>query len=157
MRYPTACLLLATLVAGAVCAQSAPPPPPLNLKLPANALPASSSSSATPAAAGAPAAARSTASRASAPGAYYGDTSGRIAPEPNAFAPGPPCDDATYNDAQLHGSLNTGVVSASHYGSGTYAGGTVNITKNLGDCEHHTGSIGISIGVEQGRFHGRGF
>jgi hypothetical protein len=151
-------ILAAGLLAGSAWAQTATKP--LNLKLPPSDLPAPSSTAANAPAAASTAAhpVTTTAANSKAPGVYYGDTSGRTYhDEANAFAPGPPCDDATYNDAQMHGSINTGVVSASHAGTGTYEGGEVNITKNLGSCDHHTGSIGVSIGVEQSHFHGRGF
>lgn len=144
---------------------------PLNLKLPpTDLLPASGSTAAAPASSSTASKAANSATAqtagsstakpgvSNAPGVYYGDTSGNTYhSDENAFAPRPPCDDSTYNDAQVHGSLSTGVVSASHGGSGSYEGGEVNITKNTGSCDHPTGAIGVSIGVSQGQFHGRGF
>lgn len=134
----------------------------LNLKLPPGSVPASSSTTsasprdAPPAmdAANARPSAASSASR-PAPGVYYGDTSGRTAAqdEAEAEAARPHCDDATYNQPQVHGSVGMGVVTGNHWGSGTYNSGAVNLTQNLGDCSHRTGSIGLSIGVS--RFNGR--
>jgi len=138
----------------------------LNLKLPPGSVPASSSTApapakpsdappamdavnARPAGTGAGTAARP------APGVYYGDTSGRTAAqdEAEAEAARPHCDDATYNQPQVHGSVGMGVVTGNHWGSGTYNSGAVNITQRTGDCSHPTGSIGLSIGVS--RFNGR--
>ncbi|WP_266169426.1 hypothetical protein [Dyella subtropica] len=147
---------------------------PLNLKLPPGSVPAESSSAATSATAAdvgkndntatRPAsssqvnpAVRETANNSShpthpAPGVYYGDTSGRTAADDEADAR-PRCDDATYNQPQVHGSVGMGVVTGNHWGSGTYNSGAVNITQNMGSCAHRTGSIGVSIGVS--RFNGR--
>lgn len=136
----------------------------LNLKLPPGSVPASASTAAPPAtprdappamdAVNTRPAAASSASR-PAPGVYYGDTSGRTAAqdEAEAEAARPHCDDATYNQPQVHGSVGMGVVTGNHWGSGTYNSGAVNLTQNLGDCSHPTGSIGLSIGVS--RFNGR--
>ena len=140
-------LLLASALATSAAAQSADRP--LNLKLPPGAAPAASSSAAKPAAAS------------TAPGVYYGDTSGTTdaaiaANEP----PADTCDDATYNNTQMHGSGGMGVVAGSHM-SGNYQTGTVNLSKAFGDCDHPTGGMSISIGVSQGHFdhdrdhHGR--
>jgi hypothetical protein len=134
----------------------------LNLKLPPGSVPASASTAAAPAtprdappamdAVNTRPAAASSASR-PAPGVYYGDTSGRTAAQDEAEAARPHCDDATYNQPQVHGSVGMGVVTGNHWGSGTYNSGAVNLTQNLGDCSHPTGSIGLSIGVS--RFNGR--
>ena len=134
----------------------------LNLKLPPGSVPASASSApAVPrdappsmdAVNARPAGAASTARPA--PGVYYGDTSGRTAAQDAAEAEAarPHCDDATYNQPQVHGSVGMGVVTGNHWGSGTYNSGAVNLTQRLGDCSHPTGSIGLSIGVS--RFNGR--
>ena len=136
----------------------------LNLKLPPGSVPASASTAPAPAtprdappamdAVNARPAAASSASR-PAPGVYYGDTSGRTAAqdEAEAEAARPHCDDATYNQPQVHGSVGMGVVTGNHLGSGSYNSGAVNLTQNLGDCSHPTGSIGLSIGAS--RFNGR--
>jgi len=148
-------VIAGTLLVGSIWAQSASQP--LNLKLPAgdgmppSDLPASSSTSATadttkPATAGT--------SGKPAPGVYYGDTSGRMGNSGHDTASAKPCDDSTYNQAQMHGSVGMGVVGGSHM-SGSYQTGTVNITKNLGDCDHPTGAVSFSIGVGNGNFHGR--
>ncbi len=136
----------------------------LNLKLPPGSVPASSSSTPAPAAPrDAPPAMDAVNARPSAaagasrpaPGVYYGDTSGRTAAqdEAEAEAARPHCDDATYNQPQVHGSVGMGVVTGNHWGSGTYNSGAVNLTQNLGSCSHPTGSIGLSIGAS--RFNGR--
>ena len=145
-------LLTATLGAQTVFAQSAssaPINPSLNLKLPpsdlsAPSVPAASASSAQPVASS------------SAPGKYYGDTSGRMGRTDVAEAPA--CDDSTYDKAQVHGSVSTGVVSASHMGTGFWNAGNVNITKRLGSCDDPSGSIGVSISVSKSQFndHRRG-
>jgi len=88
------------------------------------------------------------------PGTYYGDTSGQMAGA-DIEDDGPRCDDATYNKPQVHGSVSTGVVSASHGGSGSYQGGAVSLSQAFGSCEHPTGGVSISVGGATGRFHGR--
>lgn len=87
-----------------------------------------------------------------APGVYYGDTSGRKYTAAAAHAPA--CEDSTYNQTQMHGSVSTGVVSAGHRGSGTWGGANVNISKAFGSCEHPSGGVSISIGGGSGHFHG---
>ena len=156
---PTALALV--LLATAAHAQTASSG--LNLKLPPGSVPASSStaparpSDAPPAmdAVNTRPAGTSTAASRPTPGVYYGDTSGRTAAqdEAEAEASRPHCDDATYNQPQVHGSVGMGVVTGNHWGSGTYNSGAVNITQRTGDCSHPTGSIGLSIGVS--RFNGR--
>ena len=152
--------LAAALLATAAHAQTSG----LNLKLPPGSVPAGSSTTPTPAKPGdAPPAmdpvntrpASAAAPSRPAPGVYYGDTSGRTAAqdEAEAEAARPHCDDATYNQPQVHGSVGMGVVTGNHWGSGTYNSGAVNITQRTGDCSHPTGSIGLSIGVS--RFNGR--
>jgi len=157
------CALAGALLVTSAWAQTTQP---LNLKLPPgnNDAPASSSSAARPASSssttnpgstakpGSAAGSGSTAAAARpAPGVYYGDTSGSMG---NSTADTQTCDDSRFNDAQVHGSVSTGVVSGSHVGTGVWQGGEVNVTKAFGDCDHPTGGIGFSIGVSQGSFHG---
>ncbi|MDO1529926.1 hypothetical protein QMK61_13890 [Fulvimonas sp. R45] len=135
-------LLAASLVAATAWAQDAGKP--LNLKLPPqNALPPSDL----------PAASATAAKPASsAPGVYYGDTSGRmgnVTPPAEAAA----CDDSTYTQPQVHGSVGMGVMGGNHV-SGNYQTGTVSVTRRLGDCEEPKGGVSFSIGVGQGHFHG---
>lgn len=140
MRLPlVASLLAACLITSAAWAQSSQP---LNLKLPPSELPATAATTAKPA---------------TAPGVYYGDTSGRTAADDAADAASaiPDCDDATYNQAQVHGSVGTGVMAGNHV-SGNYQTGTVNLSKAFGSCDHPTGGVSVSIGAGQGHFHGRG-
>jgi len=47
-----------------------------------------------------------------------------------------------------------GVIGGNHV-SGNYQAATINMTKNLGDCEHPSGTVGLSIRVGQSRFDGR--
>lgn len=155
-RIATA-LLAASLFAGAAWAQttSNQPPPPLNLKLPQvnhmpSDLPAASGSTAKPASSA------STSNPGSAPGEYYGDTSGRMGNTDDRSASTQTCDDSTYNQPQMHGSVGMGVMAGNHT-SGNYQTGTVSVSKNLGDCDHPKGGVSFSIGVGQGHFHGRGW
>lgn len=136
---------------------------PLNLKLPADYVPAPASSAAAPAAAATPDGAPVTKSGESVavtpsrpkdpPGTYYGDTTGRMTGA-EVEDDGPRCDDATYNKPQVHGSLSTGVVSASHGGSGSYEAGAVSVSQAFGSCEHPTGGVSISVGGGSGHFGG---
>lgn len=87
------------------------------------------------------------------PGTYYGDTSGRMTGVDGDDGR-PHCDDATYNTPQMHGSVTTGVVSASHGGSGNYQAGAVSLSQAFGSCEHPTGGVSISVGAGQGHFGG---
>ena len=143
-------LLATSLLAGTAWAQTSSnqAPPPLNTTLPqansmpSSLLPASSSSSAKPG---------------SAPGAYYGDTSGRMGnADEHTASSSQTCDDSTYNQPQVHGDVGMGVMSGSHT-SGSYQSGAVSVTKNLGDCDHPSGGVSFSVGVSQGQFHGRGW
>jgi hypothetical protein len=138
--------LLATLLVAPVWAQTASKP--LNLKLPPgdvppSDVPAPSSSAKNPA------------SSSTAPGVYYGDTSGRIEDDTRVADSANDCDDSKYNQPQMHGSVGMGVVSGNHV-SGSYQTGSVNITKAFGSCDHPTGGISISVGGSNGNFHGRG-
>jgi hypothetical protein len=132
-RFPLV-LLLASLVAAPAWSQTSSPP--LNLKLPPSDLPATTSTAPRPA---------------SAPGVYYGDTSGRTAADDQAMVPD--CDDATYNRPQVHGSVGMGVMSGRHV-DGSYQQGTVNLSKAFGSCDHPSGGVSVSIGTGSGHFHG---
>jgi hypothetical protein len=158
-----AIVVLATLALVATSSWAQDASKPLNLRLPADYVPAPASSTAA-----APASASSVAGTApkngdsvavtpsrpkDPPGAYYGDTSGRMA-NTEADSGVPRCDDATYNKPQVHGSLSTGVVSASHGGSGSYQTGVVSLSQAFGDCEHPTGGVSISVGAGNNNFGG---
>ncbi|WEN14454.1 hypothetical protein PY254_14620 [Rhodanobacter sp. AS-Z3] len=134
--------LFATLLATTAWAQTAHKP--LNLKLPPSDVPAASSSAAAPAT-----------SSTSAPGVYYGDTSGRMGNTEVASDTRRDCDDSSYNQPQVHGSVGMGVVGGNHV-SGNYQTGTVNVSKAFGSCDHPSGGISISVGTSTGHFHGRG-
>lgn len=121
-------LLLATVLAGSAWAQTAP----LNLKLPPSSLPASSATTTKPAAAK--------------PGVYYGDTSGRLGNTERASVQ-PECDDSTFNQPQVHGSVSTGIATGSRMGTSTWNAGTVNVRKQFGNCDDPGSSVDISIGV----------
>jgi hypothetical protein len=157
-----------SLLASSAWAQSSTQP--LNLKLPAN-LPASSSTAATPASSSS-ASSKSASTAATAgrngsannaaaannppisttPGVYYGDTSGRLGD--NDTADSQRCDDSKYDKAQVHGAVSTGITSGSHMGTSTYEGGTINVTKAFGDCDHPSGGVSFSISVDQSHFSG---
>jgi len=165
----TACtiaFLAASLLSATAWAQSSSAP--LNLKIPAN-VPAAPASAATPAsadAAAAPTPAPNTAAATQAPqantgnsayakdppGTYYGDTSGRLGDSQAAISqpPAVTCDDATYNQPQVHGAVSTGVMSGSHT-SGSYTAGGVTLSQAFGSCQHPTG--GMSISVSGGNSH----
>lgn len=149
MRHPGITLLCAAglLAAAATAAQA---PPPLNLKLPADDAPAAAGTAAmAPSATAAP-------STTTAPGVYYGDTSGRMGNTVADARAAPPCDDSTYNQPQVHGSVGMGVMSGSHVGTGNYESGTVNISKRYGSCDQPGGGVSMSISVGQGHFSPRG-
>ena len=139
VSFAAACLL-----AGSAMAQSAKAP--LNLQLPPTDLPVAASTAARPAI-------TANGNPTSAPGVYYGDHS---TPPPRADerVAAQQCDDSTYNQTQLHGSASMGVMGGNHV-SGNYQAATLNMTKNLGDCEHPTGGIGVTISVGQSRINGR--
>jgi hypothetical protein len=132
---PPVAVLLATLLATPAWSQSTSQP--LNLKLPPSDLPATASTAPKPA---------------SAPGVYYGDHSGRTAAADDEAAAAPDCDDATYNQPQVHGSVGMGVMSGRHV-DGSYQSGTVNLSKAFGSCDHPTGGVSLSIGTGSGHFH----
>ena len=145
-----AALLSALVVAGAASAQTAKPP--LNLQLPPSDLPVAASTAASHPTS------RSVVDRygnpVSPPGVYYGDHSGPATSPTGARVAAQHCDDATYNQPQMHGSASVGVMGGNHV-SGNYQAATINMTKNLGDCEHPSGTVGFSIHVDQSRFDGR--
>ena len=136
--------LAACLLSGTAFAQSAAQP--LNLQLPPSDLPAVASTAASHPAKDAHG------NPTSPPGVYYGDTSGRAANTDERVA-AQRCDDATYNQPQVHGSASMGVMAGNHL-SGNYQAGTINVTRKFGDCEHPAGGVGFSISVGQGQFHG---
>ncbi len=131
--------LLAVLLAAPAGAQSTGKP--LNLKLPPSSLPAASSTAA--------------ATARDIPGTYYGDTSGRMGNADVAGSERPDCDDSTYNQPQMHGSVGMGVVGGNHV-SGNYQTGTVNLRQAFGSCDHPSGGVSISVGAGSGHFHDRG-
>jgi len=161
-------LLVASVLATSAWAQSAPQP--LNLTLPRDsvssqtgAAPARSAEASSTAAVPAPAAGGQPSSANSAPPeSHYDATANQIVdaadsanrPVDVADSGKPACDDATYRQPQVHGSVGMGVVAGNHI-SGNYQTGGVQVTKNLGSCDHPTGGLGLSINVGQGNFNGR--
>ncbi len=144
----TALFFAACVLAGAAAAQTTAPPP-LNLQLPPSDLPATAATTASH-----PATDRN-GNPTSPPGVYYGDHS--IPPsDAGERVAAQRCDDSTYNQAQVHGSASMGVMGGNHI-SGNYQSATLNINKNLGDCEHPAGGVGFTIHVRQSQFHGRGW
>ncbi|HEY2623029.1 hypothetical protein [Dyella sp. Tek66A03] len=158
-------LMAACLLTTAAWAQSAGQP--LNLKLPAG-VPAASASAAPPATAETKSASNATGSTQTGstapanpapsaygkdpPGTYYGDTSGAMSDVPSGSGRNVvTCDDATYNQPQIHGAVSTGVVSSNH-GSGNWQSGGVTISQAMGSCEHPTGGMSISVGGSTGHF-----
>jgi len=160
-------LLVASVLATSAWAQSAPQP--LNLTLPRDsvssqtgAAPARSAEASSTAAVPAPAAGGQPSSANSAPPeSHYDATANQIVdaadsanrPVDVADSGKPACDDATYRQPQVHGSVGMGVVAGNHI-SGNYQTGGVQVTKNLGSCDHPTGGLGLSINVGQGNFNG---
>jgi hypothetical protein len=152
---------LACLIAASAWAQT-PPSKPLNLELPPqDLLPSGGRTAAAPAHATSAAHASTSTDTirtgaqehtASQPGVYYGDTSGQVGPS-TASDDTPHCDDASYNQPQVHGSVGAGVMAGNHV-DGSYQSGRVNITRAFGSCDHPTGGVSISIGVSQGHFDG---
>lgn len=142
----TVSLFACCVVAGVASAQTAKPP--LNLQLPPSDMPVAASTAASQ-----PKVDRY-GNPVSPPGVYYGDHSGPAIPASDARMAAQRCDDATYNQPQVHGSASMGVMAGNHV-SGNYQAATVNMTKKLGDCEHPTGTVGLSIRVGQSRFDGR--
>lgn len=135
----------ACLLPGMAAAQSTNQP--LNLQLPPSDMPATASTVASHPAKDAHG------NPTSPPGVYYGDHSSGVA-DANERVAARRCDDATYNQPQVHGSASMGVMAGNHV-SGNYQAATINMTRNLGDCEHPSGGVGLSISVGQGQFHGR--
>ncbi|PXV58628.1 hypothetical protein SAMN04487785_11510 [Dyella jiangningensis] len=168
----TTVFVAASLLAATAWAQNSEQP--LNLKLPAN-LPASSASAATANTAAPTDASKAVSGRASTtaqasapatqanaqtgayakdpPGTYYGDTSGALGDTQAAASaqPAATCDDATYNQPQVHGAVTTGVVAGNHF-SGSYGGAGVTLSQAFGSCEHPTGGMSISVSGSQGHF-----
>lgn len=147
-----AILLAACLSTGLAFAQN--PAPPLNLQLPPGIAPTAAGSSASPPAS--QPARDAHGNPTSAPGVYYGDHGGPAIPASEARVAAQRCDDSTYNQPQTHGSVSMGVMGGNHF-SGGYQAGSFSVTKNLGDCEHPAGSVGLSISVGQSRLHGHGW
>ena len=152
-------LLIASLTTAAWAQTAAKP---LNLKLPPGSLPAASSTAATPAPTATttnattstnPVAAASPAS--SAPGVYYGDTSGRMGNTEVARDDRRTCDDSTYNQPQVHGSVGVGVIGGNHV-SGNYQTGSVSVSKAFGSCDDPKGGVSFSVSSGTGNFHDRG-
>jgi len=151
-------IVAGSLLASSVWAQTNGKP--LNLQLPPGDVPAASSTAPAPAPAPAanpimtgsvPAIGATAAPTSKTPGVYYGDTSGRIGNDTTAAAP--TCDDATYNKAQVHGSVGMGVAAGNHV-SGNYQTGTVNVTKRLGSCDDPQGGVSMSISVGTSHLNG---
>lgn len=161
-------LLVISVLATSAWAQSAPQP--LNLTLPRDsvssqtgAAPARSAEVTSTAAVLAPAEAMGHPPANSAPPeSHYDATANQIVdaadsanrPVDVADSGKPACDDATYTQPQVHGSVGMGVVAGNHV-SGNYQTGSVRLSKNLGSCDHPTGGLGLSINVGQGNFNGR--
>jgi len=117
-------------------------PQPLDLKLPADnaAVDAADVEAARQGASVSPSSAM--------PSAFHYDD-----PNPrNRTAQGPGCNDAIYNQPQVHGSAEVGVVGGNHV-SGNYQSGVIHVTKAFGSCDAPTGGVGVSIGVTKEDFN----
>jgi hypothetical protein len=79
---------------------------------------------------------------------YYDDPNPR-----NHTAAAPSCDDASYNQPQVHGSVGVGVLGGNGV-SGNYQTAVVNATKTLGSCGNPTGTVGVSVGVSKDTYKG---
>lgn len=71
----------------------------------------------------------------------------------------PACDDRTYGQPQVHGSVGMGVVAGNRV-SGNYETGNVQVSKAFGSCDDPKGIVSVSVDVGQGNFnrahrHGR--
>jgi hypothetical protein len=62
------------------------------------------------------------------------------------------CDDATYGEARVHGSIAAGVVAGSRV-SGNYQGGVVSVSKALGSCDAPAGEVNVSVSVSKEDFN----
>ena len=163
-------ILLATVLATSAWAQSAPQP--LNLTLPRDSVSSQTEATTVPApsakatsTAAVPSAAAATVQPPSAnsapPDTHYNETANQIVdaadsanrPLDAADSGKPTCNDAAYAQPQVHGSVGMGVVAGNHI-SGNYQTGSVQVTKNLGSCDHPTGGVSLSIDVGQGNFNG---
>jgi len=147
IRFTFALLLMGTVAP--VWAQYAAPS--LNLQLPANAVPASSKPVVEPKTnSDSPASPAPASPAAVAMPAPYDQTYGarRDAAEKG-------CDDATYAQPQLHGSVGMGVAAGSHF-SGNYETATITASKALGSCDSPKGDVAASITVSKGNFSRRG-
>lgn len=87
------------------------------------------------------------------PGTYYGDRSGRPAglPDEDAKAEDPG------DDAEIHGSVSTGIGYSSRGGNSHWSAADINISKSYG--ENKDKKVNVSIGVSQydgPGFHGAG-
>lgn len=127
--------------AAPVWAQSSSPS--VDLRLPAEAVRAQSSPA--PESKANPDPAASTAATPSAPTlpAPYDETYGT---RRDAAQKG--CDDKTYGQPQIHGSIGMGVAAGNRV-SGNYQTGTIAVTKALGSCDDPKGTVRASISVGQ--------
>lgn len=146
--------LFASVIAVSAWAQSSPQP--LNLKLPSESVPVAAAAETSESSTSAPAAApdASTQPNPMPSAMYYDDANPR-----NRVAGAPACDDSTYNQLQVHGSVGAGVVGGNHI-SGNYQDAVINVSKPLGSCDNPTGDVSFSLGVSKGKFndsrrHGR--
>jgi hypothetical protein len=144
IRHTFAALMF--VVAAPVWAQSASPA--LNLQLPANAVPAPAKPAVeAKAKSESPASTTPASPDAVAMPAPYDQTYGarRDADEKG-------CDDATYTQPQLHGSVGMGVAAGDHF-SGNYETATLVASKALGTCDHPKGDVAASITVTKGNIN----
>ena len=119
--------------------------PPLKLQLPADSTSAQSSSppqakaDSDPAASSTPATANAPLPSAAPYDATYGT---------RRDAAQKACDDKTYGQPQVHGSVGVGVASGKRV-SGNYETATLDVTKALGSCDDPKGIVSASITVSK--------
>ena len=115
---------------------------PLNLQLPADSVPVQSTL-ASPAQASEPENPAMTSAPDAMPPYVYAETYGS-----RRDAAAKACDDRTYGQPQIHGSVDMGVAAGNHV-SGNYQAAGIAMTKALGSCDDPKGLVGVSINVEQ--------
>ena len=128
-------------IAAPALAQSASPP--LNLKVPADPVAADSSTAATAADPEPGNAAAAPSPRDALPPYVYAEPYGT-----RRDAAAKACDDNTYGQPQIHGSVEMGVAGGNRVG-GNYQAASIAMTKALGSCGDPKGLVGVSIHVEQ--------
>ena len=140
-----ACPFVVVLLGAAAPVWAQSTAPLLNLQLPAGAVQAQSSSAPQPKTNPDPASTTAATVAVTAPAlpAPYDETYGT---RRDAVQTG--CDDKTYGQPQVHGSIGMGVAAGNRV-SGNYQTGTIAVTKALGSCDDPKGIVRVSINVNK--------